>query len=113
MIDRQNLALVFARLGAEVSDWADASERLESIGLTVPAEHAVTLQSLDAMTQHLKEISALLLRLSAATDDGATLSPDEVNRFTRLITLAGLQQRLTGEVNVTAEAGEVCELWLA
>ncbi|AQR63104.1 hypothetical protein BZG35_16675 [Brevundimonas sp. LM2] len=72
----------------------------------------MTLQSLDAMTQHLREISAFLLRLSAAVDDGGAICPEEVVRLGKPICLSGLQTRLTGEAAVTeAPILEVYEIW--
>lgn len=112
-LDRPNLAVVFARLGSELADWAACSRHIENAVLpTLGGGRVDDIQQFDALTQHLEQISGFMLRLSAAADDGAGLTDDDVGRLAATISLSRLADRLVGRepaLDATA-AGEV-ELW--
>lgn len=112
-VDRPNLAVVLARLGAELADWAACSRHIENAILpTLAGGRVDDIQQFDALTQHLEQMSGFVLRLSAAADDGAGLTTDDVGRLAGTISLSSLADRLVGREPAAGrvEAGEV-ELW--
>jgi hypothetical protein len=112
-VDRPNLAVVLARLGAELADWAACSRHIENAILPTLAEGRVDeVQQFDALTQHLEQMSGFVLRLSAAADDGAGLTSEDVGRLAATLSLSSLADRLTGRERGAPKVcpGEV-ELW--
>jgi hypothetical protein len=113
-LDRSNIAVVLARLGSELSDWAASAKHIEDVVL--PSHSAAAsedIQQFDALVQHLDQVAAFVLRLSAATDDGAGLTEDDVERLARATTLSALRARLTGndtDISNAPVSGEV-EIW--
>lgn len=111
-VDRPNLAVVLARLGAELADWAACSRHIEEAILPTLGGARVDVQQFDALTQHLEQMSGFVLRLSAAADDGAGLTTDDIGRLAATVSLSSLADRLLGREPCTqgVAAGDV-ELW--
>ncbi|MBU1539833.1 MAG: hypothetical protein KKC29_02090 [Alphaproteobacteria bacterium] len=112
-VDRPNLAVVLARLGSELADWAACSRHIENAVLPrLTGGGGADVQQFDALTQHLEQMSGFLLRLSAAADDGAGLTTDDIGRLAATISLSRLADRLTGREPASegTKPGEV-ELW--
>ena len=112
-LDRGELVVLLARLGAELTNDARTARRIESVITDQPTIARLDeVQMLDALTQNLEQIGAFVLRLSAAVDDGAPLDAEDISRLVRPVLLKGLATRLMGRVDPSggAVAGEV-EIW--
>lgn len=100
-----SLSLVLERIGQELSSQAEAVRALHALvetGAQPTLEALVTAQGIDTISQHLGELSTLLQCLAGAAAD----TPAPASCFEPM-TLSGLQARLRGETEESADSGEV------
>lgn len=109
------LTRLMLALRDELSDWAAASERLETVigdaldGRRLEAQQMAAVQSLDGLSQHLRQLSQLCGDLGQGTGDEAEA---RIAAAVGRLNLGDLGRRLEGAAGteMQASAGEA-ELW--
>lgn len=112
-----DLSTVFLALRHELSAWASASERLETVvgdltqGRALGVEEMEAIQTLDSLSQHLRQLAQLCGDVGAAPVPVDHTTGSRVRNAVARLNLGGLGRRIhpSGEATVVA-AGEA-ELW--
>ena len=101
------------RLSAELSDAAVAARRLDDMASGELARAPQTeLQELDALTQHLEQLSAFVTNLSVIAQGGGLIDLGALEQAASSVSLSALAARLVGQtIDTEPVSSGDCEVW--
>lgn len=101
------------RLSAELVHAARAARRLDDMASGQLARAPQSeLQELDALTQHLEQLSAFVTNLSAVARDGGAIDLHALEQAASSVSLSALAARLVGQtVDTEPVSSGDCEVW--
>lgn len=112
-VHHEAVTALLARLSAELVHAAVSARRLDDMASGQLARGPQSeLQELDALTQHLEQLSAFTTNLSAIAQYDAGIDLGSIERAASSVSLSALAARLVGHVSDTepAASGD-CEVW--
>lgn len=101
------------RLSSELIHAAAAARRLDDMASRQLARGPQSeLQALDALTQHLEQLSAFTTTLSSIASEGVSIDIGSIERAASSVSLSALAARLVGHsIETEPVSSGDCELW--
>ena len=101
------------RVSQELVHAAGAARRLDDMASGQLARGPQSeLQELDALTQHLEQLSSFMTNLSSGAQNGAPIDLDSIERAASSVSLSALAARLVGHsIDTEPVSSGDCEVW--